>query len=100
MSFDRFPNMTEDISKKLNALNGAIVFHYYMKYKGSRYSKCIDINNDTISLANYFKGRKGTKSGDRTEQLVMHFPYYYKMLNLYAHFCAILDLEEDENAFA
>ena len=93
---NNFLDMTKDIVEKLNTLNDKIIFYYYMKYKNGIFKRCIDINNNFISTKKYFERRKGVKDGDKTKQMIIHFPYYYKMLNLYAHLCAILNVEEKD----
>jgi hypothetical protein len=78
----------------LNTLNDKIVFFYYTKYRSGDIGNCIDIKNNIISLQKHFKRKKGITGDDKFRKMKSEFPYYYKMLNLYAHLCAILDVEE------
>lgn len=80
------------IFKKLNSLNSDIVFLYYCKYRNQ--------NNISHKLPlAYISINKSNINISTCSFLIIkrELPYYYKMLNLYAHFLAILEISDGNN---
>jgi hypothetical protein len=89
-----FEDTVTNILKQLNKLNSDIIFHYYIECKAtSKYKTAIDINTSMIHTT-LFSSFDEMSFGDVENEVKTSFPYYYKMMRLYAHLCAIIDLDK------
>lgn len=101
---DKMVSRVGDILDKLDALNKKIITKYFVLIRDKKYNPPIELKNFSDDLT-YIDFRikdqiswKKADVGKYYEKMVQsNLPYYYKIINLYVHLCAILDTIEDIN---